>query len=95
MSAIFKKWKFLIIGGIILVVLAYTLDPIVEFALKVFQRSSDSKIQFYPHWQRFTNREDGYVVEFPVKPFKYDGANEITNPAASSYHQFVSVFWKQ
>jgi hypothetical protein len=35
MPAIFKRWKFLIIGGVVLVVLAYTLDPLIEFALKI------------------------------------------------------------
>jgi hypothetical protein len=92
MSAIFKKWKFLIIGGIVLVILTYTLGPTVEFTLKIFQRSVDSHTWFYPDWQRFTNHEDGYVVEFPTRPFKYHGNNEmISNPAAISYHQFVSI----
>ena len=94
MSAIFKKWKFLIIGGIVLVILAYThtLNPIGEFVLKVFQRSADSQIRFYPHWQRFTNREDGYVVEFPTKPFSYhDSDDTISNPAAVSFHRFTSI----
>jgi hypothetical protein len=92
MAAIFKRWKFLIIGGVILVVLAYTLDPIVEFTLKVFQRPAYSHTQFYPHWQRFTNREGGFVVEFPSKPFEYHDSDEIiSNPAVISFHQFVSV----
>lgn len=90
MSAIFKKWKFLIIGGIILVILAYTLDPIVEFALKAFEHSANST-QFSPHWQRFTNRDDGYIVEFPAKPFEQSDASVMTNPAAISFHQFFSV----
>src|SRR5580692_4717731 len=92
MSAIFKKWKFLIIGGVVLVILTYTLGPIVEFILKVFQRPAYSHTQFYPHWQRFTNREAGYAVEFPSKPFEYHDSDEIiSNLAAISYHQFVSV----
>lgn len=91
MAAILKKWKFLLIGGLIIVVLAYTLDPIVGFALKAFDHSTNSKAQFFPHWQRFTNKEDGYIVEFPVKPFEESDASVMTNPAAISFHQFFSV----
>jgi hypothetical protein len=93
MSAIFKKWKFLIIGGIVLVVFAYTADPTISLILKAFDHESQSSVpNNNPHWQRFTNLESGYVVEFPSKPFEYhDNAEIISNRAAISYHQIVSV----
>jgi hypothetical protein len=90
MLAILKKWKVLIICGIVLVVLAYTADPAVEFLLRTFHRQNQSSIQRDPHWQYYTNRKDGYVVQFPSRPFQRP-ATLSNNPAIISYRQFVSV----
>jgi hypothetical protein len=92
MRAIFKKWKFLIISGMVIVFFAYTFGPTVEFILKYFHSVDHSQVQRNPHWQHFTNQEAGYIVEFPSRPFEYhDSDDKIDNPAAVSFHRFISV----
>jgi hypothetical protein len=93
MKLLLKKYKYLLIGGISLVILAYTLDPTVEFILKLIDHSKDHSISFNPHWWRFTNNADCYVIEFPSRPFEYhDNDDTITNSAAVSFHRYASVF---
>lgn len=92
MWPIIKKWRLLIFCGIALIILAYIPIPDlpVEAVSKVFQRKSQSSVQINPHWQRFTNHEGGFVVEFPSRPFE-SPVTLSNNPAIVSYRQFVSV----
>jgi len=89
MWAILKKWRIGIFAGIALIVFAYTADPVLEFILRTFRRTNQSTAHVRPHWQRYTNRECGYVVEFPSRSFEnpYTLSNRQN---VISYRQFAS-----
>ena len=54
------------------------------------QRAKQSGHPALPHWRWFTNKECGYVVEFPSRPFEnpYTLSNR---QSAISYRQFASA----
>jgi hypothetical protein len=92
MGTILRKWKWLIVVGLALVFFAYVADPVGSFVVKTFLRfrSSQDQSSLTPRWRTFTNRECGYVVEFPSHPF--ENPYELSNrQAVVSYRQFVSV----
>ncbi len=92
MSAILKKWKALIIAGSILVILAYALDPSIEFILRLVEHTKKSSMDSNPHWQFFTNIVDGYIIEFPSRKFECHDSNDvISNPAAISFRMYACV----
>lgn len=87
---IVKKYRFLIFGGLGVVIFLTILDPAIEFVLKISEHAKKPVIYTEPRWQRFTNRQCEYVVSFPSPPFTYFSPFT-NNPHIVLFRQFVAV----
>ncbi len=87
---IIKKWKYPILAVLALVFLISVADPFVSSILHSSQERKREQRRTAPRWQWFTNRDSGYVVEFPSRPFENPYTLSNTQNVIS-YRQFAST----
>ena len=88
--AIIKRWKYPILAVFALLFLICVIDPLATSILRSSRERKREQRQTAPRWRWFTNRDCGYIVEFPSKPFE----NPVTlsnRQNVISYRQFASA----
>lgn len=87
---IVKKLRYPILGCLALIIFLSVVDPLLVALRRSSEKRSQAESQYIPRWRWFTNRDCGYVVEFPAKPFENPYTLSSTQKV-KSYRQFAAA----